>query len=367
MTTNMTKPNKGLKLINTVEDLHYYLGQGLKIEHATIPPYMTALYSLKPGKNLEAFHIIRSVAVEEMLHLTLVANVLNAVGGNIKSTLTAPDFVPQYPTHLPTGETDFQVDLSKFSKKTVETFLNIERAKEVPEEKPLVVSRTLQKYLLSVLNHDPSYSFYSIGLFYAEIIRGLYDLHRQMGDALFCGDPKRQITPEYYYNGGGDIIPVTDLPSAIRALKVIQEQGEGSRIEAIYDAEREISHYYRFQQLLLGRHYKVDKENPENSDHPEHPTGEAFEVDWDAVYPVKTNAKLSDYPQGSEMYVAAKEFQAAYSTFLSKIEFAFDGHPEALISAVGGMFRLREQASLLIRNEIPGMDGVNAAPIYRLD
>jgi Ferritin-like len=363
----MTAVNNSLKLINTVEELRYYLIQAMKLEHATIPPYLTALYSLKPGTNLEAFHIIRSVAVEEMLHLTLVANVLNAVGGNIKLTLTDPDFVPQYPAYLPTGAKDFQVGLSKFSRETVDTFMNIERAKEEPEDKPLVVSRSLQQALLSVLGYDPSYSFYSIGLFYAEIIRGLYALYKEMGDALFCGDPKRQITSEYYYNGGGDIIPVTDLPSAIRALKVIQEQGEGSRVHTIYDAEREISHYYRFQQLNLGQHYKVDKGEPENSDQPDSPTGGTFTVDWEAVYPLKTNAKLSDYPEGSELHMAALEFQSAYSTFLAQIEHAFDGHPETLIPAVGGMFRLKNLASLLIRNEIPGMDGVHAAPIYRLD
>lgn len=365
----MTTVDNSLKLITTVERLQYYLIQAMKIEHATIPPYMTALYSIKPGTNLEAFHIIRAVLVEEMLHLTLVANVFNAVGGNMKSTLTAPDFIPKYPTNLPTGSKDFEVDLRKFSKEAVETFLNIERAKEVSEDQPLVVSRSLQENLLSVYDHDPSYSFYSIGLFYAEIIRGVNALYREMGDALFCGDPQRQITPEYYYNGGGDIIEVTDLRSAIRALKVIQEQGEGSRIGAIYDAERELGHYYRFQQLELEKYYVVNKDEPEQSDRPDHPTGASFKVDWDAVYPIKTNAKLRDYPEGSELYVAAKEFQTAYSDFLAKIEYAFDGHPEHLIPAVGGMFRLKEQANSLIRNPIPipGEQGVNAAPIFRLD
>lgn len=363
----MVTADTGLKLINTVEELRYYLVQAMKLEHATLPPYLTALYSLKPGKNLEAFHILRSVAVEEMLHLTLVANVFNAVGGDIKSTLTAPDFVPKYPTYLPTGATDFKVHLDKFSEKTVDTFLNIERAKDEPIDKPLVVSRSLQNILLSVLNHDPSYTFYSIGLFYAEIIRGLYALHQEMGDALFSGDPKKQITPEYYYNGGGDIIPVTDLRSAIKALKVIQEQGEGSRVHTIYDAEREISHYHRFQQLKLGRYYHVDKENPTNSDEPDHPSGVEFTVDWDAVYPIKPDAKLSDYPQDSELYAAAKEFQVAYSRFLAQIEFAFDGHPETLIPAVGGMFRLKELATQIIRNPIPGNNGLHGAPIYSLD
>ncbi len=352
-----------LKLITTVKQLHYYLKEAMKIEHATLPPYLTALYSLKPGSNLEAFHIIRDIAVEEMLHLTLAANVFNAVGGNIQGVLSDPNFIPTYPTYLPTGEDDFQVHLKKFSPDTVETFLKIERSKEVDENKPLVVSRAKQEFL-QILGYDPTYTYYSIGLFYAEIIRGLQALHREMGDALFSGDPNKQITREYYYDGAGEIIPVTDIRSAIRALKVIQEQGEGSRHGTIYDGERELCHYYRFQQLELGRYYVIDKNNPLNSDQPGSPTGETFTVDWDAVYPVKQDATLSDYPQGSQVYDYAEKFQQGYRQFLAQIEFSFNGHPEKLLPAVGGMFKLRDLATNLIRNPIPGMDGVNAAPIY---
>ena len=374
MTTDqVTDP--GYELITEVEHLHYYLKQALKLEHATIPPYITALYSLKPGTNLEAFHIIRAVAVEEMLHLTLVANVLNAVGGDIKSTLTAPDFVPKYPAYIPTGSKDFQVDLRKFSPETVKAFMNIERADEPEEGKPLIVSRSVQEqcHFLTIHNGQPSNTFYGIGLFYSEIVRGLFALHKKMGSALFCGDPERQITPQYYYNGGGDIIPVTDLRSAMRAIRVIQEQGEGSRPKTIYDAERELAHYYRFRQLLPpddggkvgeGKYYVIDKDNPENSDSPDRPTGVSFKVDWDAVYPLKQNASLSDYPQGTEVYAAAQEFESGYRQFLAKLEHAFDGHPEALIPAVGGMFRLKEQANNLIRNPIDGVGGDHAAPIF---
>ena len=364
----MTIVSDSLKLITTVDQLKYYLIQAMKIEHATIPPYMTALYSIKPGTNLEAFHIIRAVAVEEMLHLTLVANVYNAVGGSFESpVLTASDFIPKYPSYLPTGSTDFKVGLSKFSKETIETFRQIERSQDVPESMPSVASRSLEERFLEIIGFDPTKTFYSIGLFYAEIIRGLNALYKEKGPDLFCGDPKRQITPEYYYNGGGDIIPVTDLRSAIRALKVIQDQGEGSRSGTIYDAERQLAHDYRFQQILLGKYYLIDKDDPTKSDQPNQPTGEPFTVDWDAVYPIKDNAKLSDYPEGSEVRTAALEFQFAYSEFLTKIEYAFNGHPEHLIPAVGGMFRLKEQANSLMRNPIPGSPGVNAAPIYRLD
>ncbi|MGI8776506.1 MAG: ferritin-like domain-containing protein [Acidimicrobiales bacterium] len=57
------------------------LQQALELEHSTIPPYLYALYSLVPGTNDAVAEVIESVAVEEMLHLTLVANVINGRRG----------------------------------------------------------------------------------------------------------------------------------------------------------------------------------------------------------------------------------------------------------------------------------------------
>ena len=67
--------------ITDLESLRHHLQEALEIEHATIPPYLCALYSIPEGSNREAASVIRSVVMEEMLHLTLVANVMNAVGG----------------------------------------------------------------------------------------------------------------------------------------------------------------------------------------------------------------------------------------------------------------------------------------------
>lgn len=353
--------------IKSLEDLRYYLAQAMALEHATIPPYLTAFYSFKRGSNLEAFHILQTIVTEKILHLTLLANVLNAVGGNIKGVLTAKDFIPVYPAYLPSGETSAQVSLKKFSQDAVKTFMSIESiGKEVDYDKPLVVPDSRKNKVVRIKGDD-SKSFYSIGLFYAEIIRALNQLYREMVSELFCGNPARQITPDYYYNGGGDIIPVTDLRSAIRALKVIQQQGEGMGLGSIYTTERELSHYYGFQQLELGQMYVVDKDEPQQSDAPGSPSGETFTVAWNDVYPLMENAKLSDYPDGSEVYKAAREFQAIYSKFLAGIEYAFDGHPNEFLPAFGEFLRLKQQASALVQKQIPGRDGVHAAPIFRLD
>jgi hypothetical protein len=44
-----------------------------------LPPYLCALYSLDAVRNPEASEVVASVLVEEMLHMTLAANLLNAV------------------------------------------------------------------------------------------------------------------------------------------------------------------------------------------------------------------------------------------------------------------------------------------------
>jgi hypothetical protein len=345
--------------IATLEQLHSYLDAALQLEHATIPPYLTALYSLHPGSNPEARQILRVVAVEEMLHLSLVANVLNAVGGT--PDLRKPGFVPRYPTCLPDGEKDFEVDLQSFSPEAVATFLKIERPGEAPGNTARVRERSGGRRLLAATPDEPGMQYYSIGEFYQEIDRGLRYLHRtfeQAGETLFTGDPGRQITPEYFYSGGGEAIPVTDLASALAALNLIAEQGEGLG-GGIYDAESELSHYYRFQQLQLGRYYQKD-------DEPGHPSGPPLEVDYSAVYPVARNARLEDYPKGSQLYAAAEEFNQSYAGFLSFVTRAFTGEPEVLLEGVCRMFRIRDDMNRLIRNPMPDRHGMHAAPTFEL-
>jgi len=347
-----------LHRITTVETLHGYLHAALQLEHATIPPYLTALYSLHPGTNSDAFHIIRVVAVEEMLHLTLAANVLNAIGGT--PDLTRPDFVPRYPAFLPDGETDFQVSLQRFSKEAVDTFLKIERPAGAPDEESRVVAQAGgSKGSLPAHPGEETLRFYSIGDFYEEIRRGLEHLEGEKakaGETLFVGDPARQVPPEYYYSGGGEVIPVTDMDSALAAIRLIGEQGEGLG-GAIFDHEGELAHYYRFQQLLHGRYYQ-------EGDEADDPTGPPLDVDWDAVYPVKPDARLEDYPEGSELRAAAVEFNRQYAGLLSLLTDAYTGRPELLIDAVVEMFRLRDGMTSLYRNPVPGAHGLTAAPTF---
>ena len=85
----------------TLEDLLIDLQQALDTELYIIPPYLTALLSIKEGTNQNVSVILEEVVVQEMLHVGLVANVLNAVGGSPQFTNTA--FLPTYPSNIPGG------------------------------------------------------------------------------------------------------------------------------------------------------------------------------------------------------------------------------------------------------------------------
>ncbi|MFF8927219.1 ferritin-like protein [Streptomyces longwoodensis] len=367
--------------IQTIEELHEYLYKGLQLEHATLPPYLTALYSLHPGKNSDAWHVIRVVAVEEMLHLTLVANVLNAVGGT--PDLTRPDFVPDYPTRLPCGPDYFDVHLRPFSPEALDTFLKIEKPAQAATEDDRFVPvdwaalgvttdgaapppeelAALEESgtVLGLVPGEPTQRFLSIGEFYEEIIRGinhLEDQARKAGKTIFTGDPARQVTPEYFYSGGGDVIEVTGRDSAVAALTLVAEQGEGL-YGGIYDSQDELAHFYRFEQLEKGRYYQ-------KGDDPGEPSGPELSVDWGAVHPVKPDVKLADLEQDPEVLAAAREFNQFYATFLTSINLAYNGQPDLLLKAVWEMFRMRDRMNLLIRNPLTGHPGSNAGPTFEI-
>jgi hypothetical protein len=348
--------------ITTLEQLHRFLEAAIGIEHATLPPYLTALYSIRPGTNSDAYHIMRVVAVEEMLHLTLAANLLNAVGGN--PNLTESDFVFEYPLTFPFGEDEFKVSLQRFSKECVNTFLKIEQpAKPRHGQSRLVKRSATGAQVLAAAPDDPGRRYYSIGEFYAEIERGFQYLHDTMDGKLFPSDQNRQarqVTKEYFYSGGGEIVTVTDLDSAKKAIRIITEQGEGYGEGRIYNKEGELAHYYRFQQLKKGQYYLA-------GDKADNPTGPKFKVDWDASYPIKKDAHLADYPADSELHAAAIAFNRAYADFLAFLTKAFNGEPALLTEAVTGMFRLRDLMTQLIHNPIPGNNkGENAAPTFEM-
>ena len=323
--------------ITSLDSLRDHLQWAIELEHSTIPPYLCALYSIEPGRNLEAIEVVSSVLVEEMLHLTLAANLLNAVGG--RPRLAIPKMMPGYPRPLPHGDRSFEISLSRFGLEAIETFLKIE------QPSPTGAPPEGDKYE-------------TIGQFYGAIKQGFRELSVALDEAnVFGGDPARQVTDQHFYSGGGRIIAVDNLASAFKALEEIVEQGEGAGHTQVWDGDSEVfhperdqvAHYYRFQELKLGRRYRRG-DTPRSG-----PTGNPISIDWDGVRPMRTNPRICDHPPGSPIRVAQEKFNQSYYALLQLLEQAFGGAPRTLGSAIGAMYSLKAQAQALM--QIPTEDG----------
>ena len=102
----------------------------MEVEHATIPPYMTALATLMTGNNSDIQKRLRDVFIQEMFHLALAANILNAVGG--KPSLNYSGFIPDYPSVLPGGlHPKLIVPIKKFTRPLVKDVFSMIEQPEV--------------------------------------------------------------------------------------------------------------------------------------------------------------------------------------------------------------------------------------------
>jgi CDGSH-type Zn-finger protein len=330
--------------ITTLDDLREHLQWAIELEHATLPPYLCALYSLDPERNPEAVEVVASVFAEEMLHLALAANLLNAVGG--RPRLDAPQMLPPHPRRLPHGDPSLELSLLPFGPEALDMFLRIEQP--APPGAPPEGDR-----------------YETIGQFYAAIEQGLRHLCGRLGEpAVFSGDPAHQVTAGHFRTTAGRLITVTDLASALAALEEIVEQGEGTSRGEVWDGDQdvfhpdrdEVGHFYRFQELKLGRRYQRG-DTPQSG-----PSGEVVAVDFAAVHPMRHNPRLADHAPGTAVRAAQGKFNHTYCTVLHLLEQAFNGSPKLLPVAVATMFTLKAQAQALIA--MPDEDGTTAGPTF---
>lgn len=224
--------------IRNVEDLRRHLVLAARLEATTIPPYLYALYSIE-DRDSEAAVLIRSVVVEEMLHLALVTNILLAVGGE-------PDFagrglIPSYPCLLPHHAPDLPVHLAPAS---VELVRDVFTVIEIPKP-PLAAPE------------DDEYE--SIGQFYLALEDAIVELG-ESGDLFARHQPGRQLSdPAFYVPVAGDaedsggLVLVEDVASALEAIEIIVHQGEGlGDVRWADPAHQELTHYFKFLQIVEG-------------------------------------------------------------------------------------------------------------------
>jgi hypothetical protein len=325
--------------IDDVKELRKHLQTAIQIEWSTIPPYLCARWSLLDGHNELAATCVEDVVMEEMLHLTLACNLLNAVGGEPQLIPHGQKGLPpSYPTYLPHSDDAFLVNLGPFSSDALETFRKIERPARHPDPP------------------EPGH-WHTIAQFY----KAVRDAFERLGPNIFTGQPGLQVDNSYYYGGGGEAFAIDDLESAQKAMSVIVDEGEGIH-DSIWDGDeelfgepRELAHYFRFDQLYRGKRY-VPRDEPDD------PTGEPILIDYSSVLQMRPNPKAKDYPKDSELRAMTEECNATYSKLLRELEDAFTGNPPALLESVQTMLELRYQAIALMHVPIDG--GLAAGPAF---
>lgn len=332
---------QGIVNAKSIEELFPLVQNAIELEHATIPPYLTAIFCLKPNTEKEIWHIIHSIVIEEMMHMTIASNILNALGGAPK--INDPSFVPEYPSTLPMGIGDgLVVNLEKYSKEQVtNTFMEIEE----PED-PIVFTRNLQAEVALP-------EFHTIGEFYNALKQKI----NEIAPDKLPGDPKKQVTSKFF--SPDELFPILTKQDAMNAIDIIVEQGEGTTTTPDFDGE--IAHYYKFEELSKGKRLVKDA----SAKHGYSFTGAAIPFDPNNVQPIFPNTKAEMLAEGSEERRRVNEFNTTYQTLLNGLHKTFNGNPDFLQNTIGLMYDIKLLAEKLCGTPFPGKDGYTIGPSFQ--
>jgi hypothetical protein len=304
--------------IDSLDQAKKMLQIAIGVEFGTLPPYLYALYSIRSGTNKEAEQLIRSVALQEMIHMCLACNILNALGGD-------PKIEPmKYPGPLPgsigpQGQR-LELHLLPFSDAAMQQAMKIEEPEHVP---PFPVTA------LTAAVEAPV----TIGQYYRALDAFLKTLPASDWRAH-----RNQIGDEQFF--AGQLFPVDGYARAHQAIDAIVSEGEGAHDDPL-DFQDELAHYFRFGEIAYG---KVLTKIAAAPGYQWGPT--PFPVDYTQVYPAIADPGSHNFAAEPQ---AARDAQTAcdkaFAAMIGALQQAVSGTSGALGQAVAAMFALRRAAS----------------------
>jgi hypothetical protein len=326
--------------------LHGALQSAINLEHSTLPLYTAAMLSLEV-QNYTSYNTIRSVLMEEMVHMAAAANMLAAIGG----TPRLKDLDPGFPrAGLPGGvEPDLHVGLARLSRAQLRNFMRL----EAPE------------FLLpDTFRHE---TYPTIGKLYLGIKDAIKDNAEEVRAAFAAGGAANQVGD----NIGFDTFvptPGTDPVDQLDAgIEEILAQGEGSGtgiLESGAAYQDEESHYVRFAELWYGARYQEPSSGvPFNRENEAAWFGGA-PIPWPKV--INSLAVPSDGydkllgldPDGPQVTADLELFDASYRGMMAALDKMWNGPAEetwpSFGEAVEAMTKQRVLSSFsILRYEIP--------------
>jgi len=321
------------------------LQTALALEHSTMPLYSAAMYSLEV-QNYPSYNLIRSVLMEEMLHMAAVGNILAALGGSPR----IKDLQPRFPGPGLPGQVapDLFCVLAPLSSRQLQNLMRIET--------PL--------YLLPRRLQGAAYA--TVGQFYDAIRAAVTANAAAVRQAVAEGGPANQVGGNLGYRSivprrGAD--PVEEI---LRAIDMITEQGEGSgaRLQTGRDFQNDHSHYARFAELRYGRRYSAPAGAPPLTRESE----ESYFRGDEITPPVVINTLavpadgyatiLTGDPQSAMVSQELKSFDAAYTAMMVALDDAWKGAPEQSWPSLGeAVMQMNEMRVLscfnIMRYQVP--------------
>jgi len=243
------------------EALIYMLCEAAELEHGIMCQYLFAAFSLKQAaaEGLSDTEVaaaerwrkqVSHVATQEMLHLALVHNLLSAVGA--APHLARPN-LPQPAAHYPAG---VQLALLPFGEQALRHFMFLERPEgmDLADAEGLAAAGRAEP-LLNQRDIVPRLQdFGTVGHLYRSIEAGFAHLVDKNGERwLFVGPPRAQATEAHFR--WPELVAVTDLATAQRAIDTILEQGEGPR------GAWQTAHFGQFVEIL-DSYQQMKRANP---------------------------------------------------------------------------------------------------------
>lgn len=256
----------------TPENLGEALQQAIEIEISTIPTYLFTYYSIQRSPSQQSMinlltnallkvdkeprytfdeasaialdfsadimvfanrtgALIMSVAIEEMLHMALSSNLKQALADMPILYGRSPAV---WPADLPGHRPALKINTAKLSLKQLETFLNI--------EKPMKPKLKNRKLLTAYIPYPTIGEFYEMVIhcletnpnlpyktYLPQLVPGKgYYAQNNIDTIYYDKQHKPVFTNE---DNAGDLICVADKKSALAAINLIVEQGEGQLVK----------------------------------------------------------------------------------------------------------------------------------------
>lgn len=321
------------------------LQAAIQLELATLPPYLSAMFSIA-DQTSTAYKLINSIVFNEMTHFGLACNLLAATGGQPAIVAGYKDTV--YPGPLPGGvkpkcndsffpcDPNFEVVLGFADLKS---FASMAMQIEYPED-PVPLPAALA---------FGGETFPSIGEFYLAV----EDAFTANTASLPYATTKQLTKPRM------DVTLVDNLANAVKAIDLIRGEGEGASKTPFFNGA--LSHFYAFGELFHGAAYVFD------------PTTQTGDWTGTPIPPVAianmTPIPLGGYPNPAPAAMTAlATCDQNFTDMLTQLDDAWAaGNAASLGAAIGSMGDLGDSARNLLglaiaRTDAPGIYG----PQFRL-